>query len=174
MRANNTLRRRKMANAHTPQEKGVKSTASIGGHPIHPLLVPFPIAFLIGALLTDLAYLGGVGDPFWARASLWLIGGGFVGGVLAAIFGLTDFITIQRVREHKIAWVHFIGNATVLVLALINWLLRLSSILESVPLWGLVLSIITAAILLITGWAGGELAYRHKIGVIDTDSPNKP
>ena len=150
-----------------PQKRGVKSTASINGHPIHPLLIPFPIAFLIGALLTDLAYLQGIGDPFWARASLWLIAAGFISGVLAAIFGLTDFVTIERVREHKIAWIHFIGNATALVIALINWQLRLSSSPESVPLWGLILSVITAAILLITGWAGGELAYRHKIGVID-------
>jgi uncharacterized membrane protein len=149
----------------------VKSTVSINGHPIHPLLIPFPIAFLIGALLTDIAYLGGVGDPFWARASLWLIAAGFISGVLAAMVGLIDFITIERVREHKIAWVHFIGNATVLVLALINWLLRLGNLLESVPIWGLILSVMTAALLLITGWAGGELAYRHKIGVIDDDLP---
>jgi uncharacterized membrane protein len=84
--------------------------------------------------------------------------------------GLIDFITIERVREHKIAWVHFIGNATVLVLALINWLLRLGTLLESVPSWGLILSVMTAALLLITGWAGGELAYRHKIGVIGSNS----
>jgi uncharacterized membrane protein len=56
------------------------------------------------------------------------------------------------------------------VLALINWLLRLSNLLENVPPWGIALSIITAAILLITGWAGGELAYRHKIGVIGNSS----
>jgi uncharacterized membrane protein len=164
------LWRKKVAEPLSPSEEGVKSTASINGHPIHPLLIPFPIAFLIGALLTDLAYLNGVGDSFWARASLWLIAAGFIGGVLAAVFGLIDFITIRRVREHKIAWIHFIGNATVLVLALINWLLRLSNLLENVPPWGIALSIITAAILLITGWAGGELAYRHKIGVIGDNS----
>src|SRR5690606_13528318 len=97
----------------------VKSTAAIGGHPLHPIFIPFPIAFLIGALLTDLAYVGGTADPFWARASLWLIAGGFIGGALAAVFGLIDFLTIRRVREHKIAWIHFLGNATVLILALV-------------------------------------------------------
>jgi uncharacterized membrane protein len=158
-----------MASTYTPEKKGVKSTAAIGGHPLHPIFIPFPIAFLIGALLTDIAYVAGTADPFWARASLWLIASGFISGALAAVFGLIDFMTIRRVREHKIAWIHFIGNATVLILALVNWLSRLGTPTIGVPPGGFVLSLLIAAILLVTGWYGGELAYRHKIGVIDSE-----
>ncbi len=60
-----------MAGDHT---RGVPSRAAVVGHPIHPVFVPFPLAFLVGALLTDLAYWW-TADPFWGRASLWLVRG---------------------------------------------------------------------------------------------------
>ncbi len=144
--------------------RGAPSKAAIVGHPIHPMLVPFPIAFLTGALLTDLAYWW-TGEPFWARTSLWLVGGGLVGGGLAAIFGLTDFLTIRRVREHTDGWVHFLGNVAVLALALTSLVLRLRGATVAVLPWGLGLSWTTVGLLLVTGWYGGELAYRHLIGV---------
>jgi len=80
-----------------PERSGIRSTARIGGHPIHPMLVPFPIAFLIGALLSDLAYAG-TRNAFWATASAWLVGAGVVGGVLAALAGVTDFLGNERIR----------------------------------------------------------------------------
>jgi uncharacterized membrane protein len=145
--------------------RGVRSTASINGHPIHPMLVPFPIAFLVGALATDLAAMG-TGDPFWPAASKWLLGAGLVMGALAAVFGLIDFLTISRARTGHAGWVHFLGNATALVLALVNLLLRLG---QAGPATGgeLALSVIVVLVLLVTGWLGGELAYRYKIGVIE-------
>lgn len=150
-----------MANNHT---QGVPSRAAIIGHPIHPILVSFPIAFLIGALLTDLAYWW-TAEPYWARNSLWLVGAGLVSGSLAAPFGLIDFLTIGRAREHTDGWLHFIGNATVLALTLISVISRWSNPTVAVLPWGLGLSALTAVLLIITGWFGGELAYRHMIGV---------
>jgi uncharacterized membrane protein len=141
------------------------STATIMGHPIHPMLVPFPLAFLVGVLLTDLAYWG-TDDAFWARASLWLVGAGVVAGAVASIAGMVDFFTIQRAREHAMGWVHFLGNATALALSLVNWLLRVDDPATAVLPWGLVLSLVVAGILAVTGWAGGELTYRHRIGVM--------
>lgn len=141
------------------------STAAIGGHPVHPMLVPFPIAFLVGALATDLAYWG-TADAFWARGSLWLVGAGVATGAAAALVGLVDFLTIRRAREHAWGWIHFLGNATALLLSLVSWLLRVGSDPAAVILpWGLVLSLVVAALLGITGWAGGELSYRYRIGV---------
>lgn len=154
-----------MAGRHT---QGVRSTVSIGGHPIHPMLIPFPIAFLVGAFVTDIAFWGTT-DPFWAQMSLWLVGAGFVMGVLAAIVGLTDFVTIARAREHMDGWVHFLGNALVLLLALANLFLRLEDPVAGVLPSGIILSGVTAALLGVTGWYGGELAYRHKIGVVGHD-----
>jgi uncharacterized membrane protein len=146
--------------------RGVRSTASIDGHPIHPMLVPFPIAFLVGTLATDLAFWG-TGDQFWARASMWLVGAGLVMGALAAVFGLIDFLTIARARAGSTGWVHFLGNLVAVILALVSLLLRVGDPAAAVLPGGLVLSFIIVGILLVTGWMGGELAYRHKIGVIE-------
>ena len=147
--------------------KGVPSTVSVHHHPIHPMLVPFPIAFLVGAFVTDLAFWN-TGNPFWSSASLWLIGAGLVMGALAAVAGLVDFLTIQRARRPA-GWVHFLGNASVLIIALINLILRVGDPEAAVLPTGLVLSLFTVALLLVTGWLGGELAYRYKIGVIEAE-----
>src|SRR6185437_12803441 len=141
--------------------RGVRSTAAIRGHPIHPMLVPFPIAFLVGALATDLVFWG-TGDAFWSRAS-W--------GLLAAAFGLTDFLTIPRARQGSTGWVHFLGNLLAVVLALVNVLLRLGDAAAAIVPGGLILSFVTVGILLVTGWMGGELAYRFKVGVIEEEGP---
>jgi uncharacterized membrane protein len=144
----------------------MRSQVTIGGHPIHPMLIPFPIAFLVGALLTDLAYWGW-GDPFWARAGLWLTGAGFLSGLLAAVFGLTDFLFIRRVRSLSAAWIHFALNGTLLLLTLWNFARRLDDAAAAVLPLGLIISAIVAVLLLASGWYGGELAYKHKIGAVD-------
>ncbi len=143
---------------------GVPSTAAIGGHPIHPILIPFPIAFLIGALASDLGYWW-TADPFWARLSLWLVGAGLVTGAIAAVVGLVDFLTIARAREHRIGWIHALGNGAVLVLALVSLLWRRGDPIAAVFPWGITLSGVITILLVVTGWAGGELAYRHMVGV---------
>jgi uncharacterized membrane protein len=144
---------------------GVPSTAAVAGHPIHPMLVVFPIAFLVAALATDLAFWG-TNDPFWARASTWLLGAGVVMGVLAAVAGLIEFLTISRVRSLAAGWIHFLGNAAAILLALANLLYRIDEGLGAgvIP-FGLILSAVVVAILLVTGWLGGELVFRHRIGV---------
>ena len=143
----------------------VPSKAAIGGHPIHPMLVPFPIAFLVGALASDLGYWG-TADPFWARASLWLAGAGLLTGALAALFGLIDFLALRRVRALAAAWLHFLGNGIALLLTLWSILHRYGDPGGGVLPTGLILSAAVAMILVGTGWLGGELAYRHRIGVI--------
>lgn len=149
------------------------SRAAIAGHPIHPMLVPFPIAFLVGALVTDLAFWGTY-DTFWARASLWLTGAGLVMGALAAVFGAIDFFSIQRARNLTSGWAHALGNATAMVLALISLLIRLPDPADGVLPWGLVLSILIALILGVTGWLGGEMSYRHRIGVMESSGEERP
>jgi len=155
----------------TFDDRAVRSTAAIGGHPLHPMVVPFPIAFLVGALVTDIVFMR-VGDPFWARASQWLIGAGLVMGAVAAVLGLVDFLTIRRVRSLVAGWVHFLGNATALLLSLWNLLQRTSAPDMTVTQTGLILSAIVVAILLVTGWLGGEMSYRHRIGVMEQEGEN--
>src|SRR3954462_16008328 len=95
-----------------------KSTAQFMRHPSHPALVPFPIAFFIGAFITDLAFLK-TSDPFWARASLWLIGAGLAGAALPAVAGLTDFLGDRRIRAIRDAWLDMIGNVTVVLIEVV-------------------------------------------------------
>lgn len=141
----------------------VNSKAALFGHPIHPMLVTFPIAFLIGALATDLAW-SGTRDPFWAEMSKWLLLAGIVMGVLAALAGFTDYVSRAEVRSHIAAHFHFAGNAVALVLAIVNLVLRWNDPAAAVLPWGLVLSAVTTGLLGLTGWLGGELAYRFGIG----------
>lgn len=143
-----------------------KSTASIAGHPIHPMLVPFPIAFFVGALACDLAFWQS-GTELFATAAVWLIGAGLVMAALAAVAGLTDFLGDRRIRAISNAWQHMIGNVLAVVLQVINFLLRYNDPAGAVVSTGLVLSVIVAVILLFTGWKGGELVFRGRVGVAD-------
>lgn len=154
-------------------DSGVPSTVAIAGHPIHPILVQFPISFLVGALLTDVVFWWS-SDTFWARASFWLIVGGLLGGVAAALVGMLDFLRIQRVRKRTAGWAHLIINVSALVLTIVNLLLRLNNPVSPILPWGLILSVIIATLLGVSGWYGGELVYRHKVAVIGNGNPHYP
>ncbi|WP_404785130.1 DUF2231 domain-containing protein [Altericista sp. CCNU0014] len=155
------------------EDTGITSTVSVAGHPLHPLLVTFPVAFLVGAAATDIGFWSS-NDAFWARASLWLIGAGFITGIVAALTGILDFLKIDRVRKRSAGWVHLFGNVAALLITLVNWILRYSNPVEAVIPQGIVLSILVSVILGVTGWYGGELAYRHKIGVVGRGSRREP
>jgi uncharacterized membrane protein len=153
------------------RDAGITSSVQIAGHPLHPVLVLFPVAFLVGAAGTDIGYWL-TSDPFWARASLWLIGVGFAAGILAAITGFLDFFKVKRVRDRSAGWLHMGGNVAVMVLTLINLVLRQGNPAEPIVFTGLAISVVVATLLGITGWFGGELSFRHKIGVIGPTSHN--
>jgi len=137
----------------------LRPTAQIARHAIHPMLVPFPIACFIGALLTDIAYAAS-GEMMWADFSAWLITAGLIMGVLAAIAGLTDFLGNRLIRVQRPAWPHLLGNLVVLVLSFFNALVHSRDAWTSVVPWGLVLSIIVVLILPVTGWLGWSLVSR--------------
>lgn len=155
------------------RDSGVPSTVAIAGHPFHPLIVTFPIAFLTGALGTDVGYWL-TGDAFWARASFWLIGAGIVTGLLAAATGMMDFLKIDRVREHQAGWVHMVGNVAVLALSLVSFVLRWGNQTGAILPTGLIISLFVATLIGITGWYGAELIYRHKVAVIGYGSKHRP
>jgi uncharacterized membrane protein len=150
-------------------DTGITSTVAIAGHPLHPLIVTFPIAFLVGAFGTDVGYWL-TGDPFWARASLWLLGAGFVSGIVAALSGMLDFLKIDRVRKRRAGWIHMLGNVLALSLTLVNWVTRWGKSAEAILPTGLIISLIVASLLGVTGWYGAELIYRHKVAVIGYNS----
>lgn len=155
------------------RDSGVPSTVAIAGHPLHPPMVVFPVALLVAAAGSDLGYWL-TRDPFWARASVWLIGAGLLTGLVAAVIGLSDFLKIGRVRKHTAGWAHMYANVTSLVLTLINLLLRLGDPVKNILFTGLLISVVVATLLGVGGWFGGELIYRHKIGVIGYGDREQP
>ena len=145
-----------------------KSTAEVAGHPLHPMLIPFPIAFFITAFLADLAFLAW-SDIFWARAALWLLGAGLAAAALAAAAGFTDFLGDRRIRALSDAWMHMLANVAVVLIEAVNLLLRLGSPEAAAESPGLYLSGAAVLLLGFSGWKGGDLVYRHRVGIPDRD-----
>ena len=143
--------------------KSTESSIAIGGHPLHPMLITFPIAFLSGGLACDLAFWW-TGDPFWARAALWIIGAGLVMGTLAAIAGALDFLLIKEIRFHVTSWSHMLTAVMLLSLAAANWWMRVDEPTLGVLPWGLFLSGVSALALGVAGWLGGKLVFEHSVG----------
>lgn len=144
-----------------------RSLASIDGHPIHPMLVPFPMAFFIATFGCDIGYAIR-GNTGWVMASEWLLGAGLIFAGLAAVAGLTDFLGCRRIRRLKASWWHMGGNLAAVAISAWNFYVRyhtgasagLNSALTLV-------SAIVVIILLFTGWKGWEMVYRHRVGVAD-------
>jgi uncharacterized membrane protein len=150
-----------------------RSTASIAGHPIHPMLIPFPIAFFVGTFVCDLV-VWGTGNPGWAEATLWLLGAGLIIAGFAAVAGLTDFLGEARIRNLSTAWWHAGGNVVVVLIELANWLVRYAQGSAAILPTGIILSAIVVCTLLFTGWKGWELVYQGHVGVADQEGADEP
>ena len=151
----------------TPQHRNPRSTASIAGHPIHPMLIPFPIAFFVSTFACDVAFWITRSNG-WFEPTLWLLGAGIIIALLAAVAGLTDVLGDGRIRALSTAWWHAGGNVLAVVIEIINWFLRYGQGTKSVLPTGIVLSLIVVLTLLFTGWKGWEMVYRGHVGVADT------
>ena len=148
-------------------ERHPRSTAKISDHPIHPMLVPFPIVCFIMTLILDILYVRG--DTGVAGATNWLLGVGLVMGALAAVAGLTDFLGDDRVRGLGDALKHMLANVTAVVLEVVNFALRLKNP-DFIASTGVYISVVVVLVLLYSGWKGGNLVYRHGVGVHDTSN----
>jgi len=147
-----------------------RSTAAIAGHPLHPMLVPFPIACFVLTLFFDIAYAR-TGEQQWANFSAWLLVIGLIFAALAALAGLIDFFGDRRIRDLRAVWIHAGGNVLAVVLSIFNAMVHSRDAYNSVMPLGLTLSAIVVLILLVTGWMGWEMVYRHRVGVRSGDEP---
>jgi uncharacterized membrane protein len=141
------------------------SKAAIAGHPIHPMLIPFPVALLSLLPVTDIVYAV-TESMFWASVSYYLLWGGLISAGLAAIFGLIDFIGVPRARSVRAGWAHMMLNVAIVLLSVVNLFLRWDNTTDLVLPSGLIVSLVAAGLLMASGWYGGELSYRYKVGVI--------
>lgn len=140
------------------------SKMSIHGHPIHPMVIHFPVAALLGLIGTDIAYVL-TGDFFWARAGLWLAGIGVLGGWVSGTIGLLDLLIVEQIRRLITAWCHAILAVMLLSVATLNWLSRLGSPETLIMPWGLYLSLLGGLLIALTSFLGGQLVYDHAVGV---------
>jgi uncharacterized membrane protein len=142
-----------------------RSTATLAGHPLHPMLIPFPIVCFIGALISDILFAS-TRDSDWSGGSVWLLGAGLLTGVAAALAGFIDYRGDARIRRIGQARRHMVINSGVMLLEAINFVLRFGEGPPAVHS-GLWLSLLSVALLAYSGWLGGELVYRHGVGVRD-------
>ena len=142
--------------------------ASIGGHPIHPMLIPFPIGLLVFSLIADLIYLWR-GNLIWRDyIAFYTLLGGIIGGAAAAIPGLIDWASLTNPAAVKIANWHARVNIFTLLVFVGSFYLRTTSgaaWFPNLPNLPFMLSILGAIGLSVAGWLGGELVFRHRVGV---------
>lgn len=143
---------------------GSGTVASVKGHPLHPMLIPFPIAFLTSALLTDITFLSS-DDSFWARASFLLLAAGLITGLVAGLTGFWEMLGVRRARNLRIAWLHGGGNVVALAITAVNLWVRWDDPAGATVHVAIILSVIVVGILGVTGWLGGEMSFHHGIGV---------
>lgn len=139
-------------------------TVKILGHPIHQQLIAFPLGLLITAAAFDLITFFS-GDDRWTQMAFYMIGAGILVGLIAAVFGLLDWLGIPGdTRAKRIGAVHGLGNVLVVLLFLASFFLRWTDPV-SPPNLAYWCSYIGVAVILATGWLGGELVDRLGVGV---------
>jgi uncharacterized membrane protein len=143
------------------------------GHPIHQMLIVLPLGILTGAVIFDVLHLV-TGSQEWATVAYWLIPVGVLSGLLAAVFGLLDWLKIpSATRAKRIGAFHGTGNVLVVTLFALSWLLRGEPSADP-PGLAVVLSLIGGGLSMVTGWLGGELVDRMGVGVDDGANLNAP
>jgi len=153
------------------------SRASIGGHPIHPMLIPFPIGLLVFSFIADLIFLWS-GNPIWKDyIAFYTMLGGIIGAAAAAIPGLVDWATLTDRAAVKVANWHARVNIITLVIFIASFYLRTTSgaaWVPSMPMLPVILSVVGIVGLSIAGWLGGQLVFRHGVAVdIEEESASR-
>jgi uncharacterized membrane protein len=152
----------------------MESKVKLLGHPVHPILVDFPVALFTTAVLFDLVGLA-TGSSEFAAVSYWAMSIGLVVGLTAALFGLVDWLAIRGgTRAKRIGAWHGLGNVVVVGLFATSWFLRLNVAGYSPTALALGLSLAGIALALVTTWLGGELVFRLRIGVDENAGANAP
>jgi len=142
----------------------MSSRARIAGHPIHPMLVGFPISLWVFSLISDIVFMSG-GSATWNVMAWYTMGGGIIGALIAAVPGLIDLLGFPASRARRLGITHMSINLAIVALYAVNFYLRGFTGLGMTPAFAM--SVIGVGALLVSGWLGGEMiyvegvAYRH-------------
>ena len=133
----------------------MKDKARVANHPIHPMLIPFPIGLWIFSLVADIIYRAN-GNVAWANVAYYSMAGGIIGAIIAAVPGFVDYYVMKPSRVKQVALSHMIINVTALILFIVDFVLRRAAPNAVVPF---VLSIIGVVLIIASGWLGGHMVY---------------
>jgi uncharacterized membrane protein len=141
----------------------MRTPASIAGHPLHPMLIVFPVGLFIFSFASDVISLRAPNPETWAAVAFYTMAGGFLGALAAAIPGLIDLLSLSDARVKKIALTHMSLNLLVVGLYAVNlWLRFTDAGNRGVPFW---LSAGAVVILAASAWLGAEMVHKHGVGV---------
>jgi nitrite reductase/ring-hydroxylating ferredoxin subunit/uncharacterized membrane protein len=141
----------------------MKSRASIKGHPLHPMLIVYPFAFLTGAFGFSVAAAASRNRDLRTVAD-YLVPTGIAAGLLAAVPGVVDYLNVVPPKSSgkERATKHALLNVGALGLFATSWLLGRNGGRREVPL---ALQGIGSALMSVAGYMGGTLVFRNQIGV---------
>jgi uncharacterized membrane protein len=162
-----------MAKLDEAKHLDVGSKMALAGHPIHAMLVAFPIALVVGTLGADLFWWL-TADPFFARVGLWTSGWGFGMGVLSAIAGTAELLAGRGIRRRPESWTHAVAAMMLLATIGANWGLRLFDPEGAILPWGAMLSLGGLVFVGLAGWQGGKLVFEHQIGIMLAEEDEEP
>ena len=144
----------------------MESRLKVLGHPLHPMLIVFPLGLFITSVVFDLIRIIS-GNAFFSELAFWMIGAGLIGGLFAGAAGLADYVAIPRgTRAARIASYHGIGNLFVLVAFATGWVARsYAQPHGELSVFPFICSIVGLMLGGLTAWLGGELVDRLGVGV---------
>ena len=144
----------------------MQGKATVAGHPLHPLLVTFPIGSYVAAVIADIIFVTG-GSPFWGAMSMWLIAFGLAGSLIAGFFGFIDYLSAPMSEPaRQVANLHLTLNVCMLVVFGVAFAARY---FWPQFVWGHIATAVGICILLVSGILGGNLAHQHLVGSSERD-----
>ncbi len=144
----------------------MQGKATVAGHPVHPLLVTFPIGSYVAAVIADIVFLAG-GGSFWGTMSMWLLAFGLAGSLIAGFFGFIDYLTAPMSQQaRQVANLHFMLNVCVMIVFGVALAARY---FWPQFVWGHIATAAGICLLLVSGVLGGNLAHQHLVGSSERD-----
>jgi uncharacterized membrane protein len=143
------------------------------GHPVHPMLITFPLGLFPAAVVCDIIYLVR-NNPSWGHLAYWLIAGGVLGGLAAAVCGFADWLGLEsETRAKRIGAWHGIINVVMTSLFAVSWMMRRGAP-DRPSLQAVIVGVVALVLGFVGAWLGGELVYRLSVGVDEGAHINSP
>jgi uncharacterized membrane protein len=133
-------------------------TQRYGLHPLHAILLSFPIALFVAALLSDITYLN-TAEIQWSNLSQWAIAGALLFGAPVVVWAVFGWLRSRNSLGYRRSTIYLGAVAAMWLLGLINAFKHSQDVWSSVGVTGVVLSLLCAALALLAGWIGHSTLF---------------